>query len=126
MITFWDIVGRSEKGPFVKEEEFDWQIGLLARQFAQKYDIRYDPEQVIAADDDPITGNLPPGIYTIYASICNGVCYSYDVNYSGYILSVTNDGLTYTVSDMANDMGISLSTLKAKAMPWIQFLLLGE
>lgn len=52
MITFWDIVGRCEKGPFLKEEEFDWQIGLLARQFAKKYDIRFDPEQVISADDD--------------------------------------------------------------------------
>lgn len=52
MITVWDVVGRSESGPYMKEEEFDWQVGLTARKMVEKYDIRYDPEQVVPADDD--------------------------------------------------------------------------
>jgi len=52
MISIWDVVGRSESGPYIKEEEFDWQVGLTARKLVKKYDIRYDPEQVVPADDD--------------------------------------------------------------------------
>ena len=52
MITIWDVLGRSESGPFVKEEEFDWQVGLTARKMVQKYGIRYNPEQVVPSDDD--------------------------------------------------------------------------
>ena len=52
MITIWDVLGRSESGPFIKEEEFDWQVGLTARKMVQKYGIRYDPEQVVPSDDD--------------------------------------------------------------------------
>jgi methylamine--corrinoid protein Co-methyltransferase len=36
----------------MKEEDFDWQVGLTARKLVNKYDIRYDPEQVVPADDD--------------------------------------------------------------------------
>ncbi len=52
MISFWDAIGRSETGPFVKEEEFDRQVGRVARQMVEKYDIRYKPGQVIPADDN--------------------------------------------------------------------------
>ncbi|MFQ6016042.1 MAG: monomethylamine:corrinoid methyltransferase [Anaerolineae bacterium] len=52
MISFWDVVGRSESGPFVREGEFDRRVGRVARQMVEKYGIRYDPEQVIPADDD--------------------------------------------------------------------------
>jgi len=52
MITIWDAVGRSESGPYIKEEEFDWQVGLTARKMVEKYGICYDPEQVVPADDD--------------------------------------------------------------------------
>jgi len=52
MNDFWDIVKRSEKGPFIKEAEFDRKVGTLARQYVKKYGIRYDPEQVVPADDD--------------------------------------------------------------------------
>ena len=26
MISFWDVIGRSESGTLVKEEEFDWKV----------------------------------------------------------------------------------------------------
>lgn len=52
MIDFWEVVRRSEKGPFIKEDEFDRRVGRVARQFVEKFGIRYDPEQVIPDDDD--------------------------------------------------------------------------
>jgi methylamine--corrinoid protein Co-methyltransferase len=51
MIGFWDVYKRSESGPFVKEQEFDRQVGTVANQIVQKHGIRFDPEQVIPSDD---------------------------------------------------------------------------
>jgi methylamine--corrinoid protein Co-methyltransferase len=51
MIGFWDVYKRSETGPFIKEQEFDRQVGTVAGQLVQKHEIRFDPEQVIPADD---------------------------------------------------------------------------
>jgi methylamine--corrinoid protein Co-methyltransferase len=51
MIGFWDVIGRSESGPLVKEKEFDLRVGQVARQMVEKYNIKYDPQTVIPADD---------------------------------------------------------------------------
>jgi len=51
MIGFWDVYKRSEIGPFIKEQEFDRQVGTVAGQLVQKHEIRFDPEQVIQGDD---------------------------------------------------------------------------
>jgi methylamine--corrinoid protein Co-methyltransferase len=52
MISFWDVVGRSETGPLVDEEQFLWRIFELANKMVEKYNIVYDPEQVVPDDDD--------------------------------------------------------------------------
>ena len=52
MIGFWDVYKRSETGAFIKEQEFDRQVGTVANQLVQKHEIRFDPEQVIPADDE--------------------------------------------------------------------------
>ena len=70
-------------------------------------------DTVIAADDDPVSGNLAPGFYTVAASLKNiftGSYYSYNADYSSYILNVTCHDLGYTVADLAASLGISLST----------------
>ena len=51
MIGFWDVIERSESGPLLREEKFDLQVGRIAHQMVEQYGIRYDPEQVIPADD---------------------------------------------------------------------------
>jgi len=51
MIGFWDVYKRSETGPFIKEQEFDRQVGTAAGRLVQKHEIRFEPEQVIPADD---------------------------------------------------------------------------
>lgn len=52
MISFWDVYERSEKGPFMKEQESDRRIETLSAELVQKHRLRYDPEQVVPADDD--------------------------------------------------------------------------
>jgi len=52
MISFWEVIGRSESGPLVDEEAFNWRISEVANQMVEKYDIVYDPEQVVPSDDD--------------------------------------------------------------------------
>jgi methylamine--corrinoid protein Co-methyltransferase len=51
MIGFWDAYKRSETGSFIKEQEFDKQVGTVANQLVQKHGIRFDREQVIPSDD---------------------------------------------------------------------------
>jgi hypothetical protein len=83
---------------------------------------------VIGPDNAPVSGSLAPGIYTISASLASGgTYYPYNENMSVYILSVSNSNLTYTVSDLAADLGIGLTTGQPQqAMPWIPLLLLGD
>ncbi|MDP7060832.1 MAG: monomethylamine:corrinoid methyltransferase [Candidatus Marinimicrobia bacterium] len=52
MISFWDVIGRSESGTLVKEEEFDWKVAQTSSEIVERYDIRYDPEQVVPSDED--------------------------------------------------------------------------
>jgi methylamine--corrinoid protein Co-methyltransferase len=51
MIGFWDVIGRSESGPLMSEREFDLKLGREARRLMDRYDIRYDPQQVVPSDD---------------------------------------------------------------------------
>lgn len=69
-------------------------------------------DTVVAADNYPVSGNLAPGLYTVAASLKNiftGYYYSYNANYSSYILNVACKDLSYTVVDLAASLGISLS-----------------
>ncbi|MEM3754198.1 MAG: monomethylamine:corrinoid methyltransferase [Candidatus Bathyarchaeia archaeon] len=53
MVSFWEIVRRSESGPIVSEKEFDINfIGSKILELQKEYDIRYDPENLIPIDDD--------------------------------------------------------------------------
>jgi methylamine--corrinoid protein Co-methyltransferase len=52
MTDFWDVYQRSETGPFVKEADFDRQVGAAAAQAVKKHGLRFDREQVIPSDDD--------------------------------------------------------------------------
>ncbi len=52
MTDFWDVYERSETGPFVKETDFDRQVGEAAAQAVRKYGLRYDRGEVIPSDDE--------------------------------------------------------------------------
>jgi methylamine--corrinoid protein Co-methyltransferase len=51
MVGFWDVYKRSETGTFIKEQDFDKQVGTVASQLVAKHGIRFDREQVIPSDD---------------------------------------------------------------------------
>jgi len=52
MTDFWDVYERSETGPFVKEADFDRQVGEAAAQAVKKNGLRFDRREVIPSDDD--------------------------------------------------------------------------
>lgn len=51
MIRFWDILERAEKGKAMEEKEWDRMIGEAAAQVVSDYDIKYDPQEPVPADD---------------------------------------------------------------------------
>ena len=51
MTDFWDVYERSETGPFVKEADFDRQVGEVAARAVRKHGLRFDRNEVIPSDD---------------------------------------------------------------------------
>jgi hypothetical protein len=47
MISFWEVVRRSETGKLIDEDIFNRRIYELANQMVDKYDIAYDPDEVV-------------------------------------------------------------------------------
>ena len=71
-----------------------------------------DDNIVIPASQNPLSGALSGGFYTICASLKNpftNYYYDFDADYSGYILSVTSSELTWAVTDVADSLGIDLT-----------------
>ena len=66
---------------------------------------------VAGPSNEPISVNLEPGFYTIAASLRSDmIFYPYSDDRSSYLLRITGDELTYTVSDLATSLGISLES----------------
>ncbi len=73
----------------------------------------YDENTILPASDTSLSGDLPGGFYTICASLKNPVTnyyYEFDADHSGYILSVTSPELSQDVTDLADSLGIELTT----------------
>lgn len=51
MIRFWDIIERAEKGRVVPAKDWDRLIGKAAAQVVSKYELKYEPENPVPADD---------------------------------------------------------------------------
>ncbi|MDP6682930.1 MAG: monomethylamine:corrinoid methyltransferase [Desulfobacterales bacterium] len=54
MIAFWDVLKRSENGKLMEEREFDLLVGKTAKKIIKKYDIKFNPEEIIPSDDSLI------------------------------------------------------------------------
>jgi hypothetical protein len=67
-------------------------------------------ETVVAPIDEVFSVQLAPGFYTIFASLFKNFqeYYPYSTDYNSYIISVSDEGLTYTVSDHAATLGLNL------------------
>ncbi len=67
---------------------------------------------VLGPSDSAVSGSLTPGFYTIAASLTSGGSYyNYDPDYSGYVLQITAEDLTFTVADLAESLNINTSLL---------------
>jgi len=51
MIRFWDVLERAEKGRIVPVKDWDRMIGEEATKVVSTYDLKYDPEDPVPADD---------------------------------------------------------------------------
>jgi methylamine---corrinoid protein Co-methyltransferase len=51
MIDFWEVVRRSENGELVKEHDFDMRVVRACRSLVKKYDLKFNPEEVVPSDD---------------------------------------------------------------------------
>jgi hypothetical protein len=51
MINFWDVVERCDKGERMKEADFDILLFSKASELVEKYDIRFDRNEVVPSDD---------------------------------------------------------------------------
>lgn len=51
MIDFWEVLQRSENGPLTEEKQFDRQVARASREVVKKYDITFNPDEVVPSDD---------------------------------------------------------------------------
>jgi methylamine---corrinoid protein Co-methyltransferase len=51
MISFWDVVERCDKGERMEEADYDLLLWRNASELVKKYDIRFNPDQIIPNDD---------------------------------------------------------------------------
>jgi methylamine--corrinoid protein Co-methyltransferase len=51
MIPLMEFQGRSLNGPVMKADDFDLAFAMKVRELVDKYDIKYNPEELICADD---------------------------------------------------------------------------
>jgi hypothetical protein len=51
MIEFWEVVHRSETGELMEERKYDRLLGQKSKEIVNRYQIKYNPEQVIPSDD---------------------------------------------------------------------------
>ncbi len=51
MIDFWEVINRSENGKLMEERAYDVLVGKMSKEVIKKYDIKFDPEEVVPSDD---------------------------------------------------------------------------
>ncbi|UCD73567.1 MAG: monomethylamine:corrinoid methyltransferase, partial [Candidatus Bathyarchaeota archaeon] len=54
MVSFWEIVERAEKGPRMRERDFDLTIFKTATELAKEYRIQYNREEPVPTDNSLI------------------------------------------------------------------------
>ncbi|GAG50352.1 unnamed protein product, partial [marine sediment metagenome] len=51
MITFWEVLERCGKGQRMQESDYDALLYKSVSKLIEKYDIKFDPEQIVPDDD---------------------------------------------------------------------------
>jgi methylamine--corrinoid protein Co-methyltransferase len=62
-VDMWDIWERTETGPICPAKDFDLKVvAAKTRELVKKYEITYDPEQIVPTDDDLIDRIYEAGV----------------------------------------------------------------
>ena len=51
MVSFWDVLERCSKGQRMQEGDYDTLLYSSVSELVEKYDIKFDPEMLVPADD---------------------------------------------------------------------------
>ena len=51
MINFYEVLRRSEEGPYMKENDFDMRLFQEATKLVKEYDLKFDKDIIVTADD---------------------------------------------------------------------------
>lgn len=51
MLNYYEILDRCENGPLMKESDYDRLVGQKCKELVKKYDIKYNPEEIVPSDD---------------------------------------------------------------------------
>ncbi len=59
---FWEIISRGEQGDSLILKEFDLAVFQMAKKIVKKYDIKFDPENIVMVDDALIDNAFKAGV----------------------------------------------------------------
>lgn len=59
---FWEIISRGETGVPLTTQEFDMMVFKKAKKLAKKYELKFDPENIVMTDEDMIDNAFKAGV----------------------------------------------------------------
>jgi methylamine---corrinoid protein Co-methyltransferase len=110
MISFSDVVERALHGPIMPESEFDQDVFMMkVADVVDKYDIEYDGNQVVVADDD-LADRIFQAALELYSEV-GTYCIS-----SNRVIRFTRDEILDAMRDYSK-RGVFGQGIDAKAIP---------
>ncbi len=61
-VGFWEVIGRGESGPSYTGKEFDMLVFKTIKELVKKYEIRYEPENLVMEDEKLIENAFRAGV----------------------------------------------------------------
>ena len=58
---FWNIIRRGESGPRCQTKEFDFKVFKTAKALAEKYNLKFNPADLVPTDDETIDNAFQAG-----------------------------------------------------------------
>ena len=103
---FWEIIARGEKGEPMTCKEFDMSVYKTARKLAKKYEIKFNPKQLVMQDDEQIDNAFKAGVELL---VTLGI---FNID-SGKVIRVTEEEIYETLSRSKDviDLGYGKDTI---------------
>ena len=62
MINIYEVLRRSEQGPYIKENDFDMKLYRTTTRLVKEYGIKFDRERPVVSDDQMAKGMFEAGM----------------------------------------------------------------